>query len=148
MAESNPVNTLIGRSLAGAFAGAIFGSLAHVIFFWERPPAGEIKLPWTGAMIGALLVGILSVVVGGRELPNWFRHLAVGFLAGVVIGVLAGAFAFAPLMAALELGDDTLFYGKALAVYQQIGIALGAPIGGIVGLLVGVAMWLHKREPA
>jgi hypothetical protein len=145
MGESNPLNSLIGRSIGGAFAGAVFGSFAQMMFAWEEPLPGEIRLPWMGALIGALLVGSLSAAVGRRALPNWLRRLAVGLLAGVTIGVLVGALVFAPVMTVIEAGNNELLRGKIFAVFQQIGIALGAVTGGVIGLCVGAVVWLHTR---
>jgi hypothetical protein len=139
MDDNNPINSLVGRSLAGAFAGSVFGAAAQLIFFWDGPPREGIKLPWEGALIGATLVGAMSILVGSRELPGWLRKVAIGFLTGVVGGVLAGAFIFAPIMTTLEIGNDSVFREKVLAVYQQIGIAAGAILGGLFGLVAGIA---------
>ena len=40
-------------------------------------------------------------------------------------------------MTAIEISKDNMMYGKVFAVYQQIGITLGVPIGGVVGLVSG-----------
>ena len=142
MDDSNPMNSLVGRSLAGAFAGSVFGAAAQLIFFWDGPPPEGVKLPWQGALIGAMVVGAVGMFLSDRELPNWLRKVAIGFLAGVVVGVLTGAFIFAPIMTTLEIGNDE----KTLAVYQQIGIAVGAILGGAVGFVAGIAVWARSRH--
>lgn len=140
MDDTNPINTLVGRSMGGAFAGSVFGAAVQLIFFWDGPPPEGIKLPWQGALVGALLVGLIGALVGARQLPNWLRRIAIGFLAGFVVGSLVGAFVFAPIMTWNEIGSDNVSYEKVIAVYRQIGVAAGAIVGGAVGSAVGIGL--------
>lgn|GEM_PF-2817141 len=127
------INSLVGRSLAGAFVGSVFGLLTHLIFFGDSLPSEGIRLPWQGALIGALLVGAVSIVVGGRELPNWLRIVAI-VLTGCIVGILVGAFVFAPIMS-----DHGIFFGEKMrTINQGNGIALGAILGATVGLIAGI----------
>jgi hypothetical protein len=148
MDNNNPMNSLVGRSLAGAFAGSVFGVAVQTIFFWDGPPPEGVKFPWQGALMGAMLVGPVGMFLGARELPNWLRIVAIRSLAGVVGGILTGAFIFAPMMTSLVIDSDSVFRGKVLAGYQRIGLVGGAILGGALGLVAGVAVWLRSRHPS
>jgi hypothetical protein len=81
-----------------------------------------------------------------REMPLWVGRFLKVPLLGVVSGLLVASCIFAPIAAALDPMGDGAFYGKALVAYQRIGVILGIPIGGLLGLLVVTIWWLKERK--
>jgi hypothetical protein len=147
MDERTPMNSLLGRSFFGAFAGAVFGAVIETIFFWG-PASGEgIRFPAMGTLIGASVVAAVAIIAGAREFPAWFARPAIGLLAGAILGILTGAFVFAPVMTMLT-GPWGDFPGKAFAGFQFIGAPCGAALGAVVGLIVGIAKGFVRQSTA
>src|SRR5438105_1418068 len=115
MTRADLSRTLVGRALAGAFAGGLFGLIAQPLIFWDGPPEHGIRLPVIGPVVGAGMIATLAVAVGGRTLPDWLRRVAVGVLGGVVVGAFWGSFVYAPLMASL---DNSALRSKAQAAHE------------------------------
>jgi|SRR5580765_861802 len=144
MNESTPINSPMGRLAAGISVGSVLGFFVQIIFSWDGPPPAGIKFPWQGTSLGAVLVGTIAFIAGAWEIPKWSKRPTIGFLAGVVSGVIGGAFVFAPIMTSIDAG--TAFDEKVLAAYKQIGIAAGSVVGGAIGLVVGIVVDLKEKR--
>src|SRR6266403_6037230 len=129
---------MFGRIFCGAFVGCVLGAFVEPICFWDGPPSdGGIRLPVVGPSVGAILVACIGGSLGDYELSEQVKLLSIAVLIGVVVGALGGAFVFPPLMAYLAFDREYFFWGKEEAIYQQIGVLFGAPIGAIAGLASG-----------
>jgi hypothetical protein len=133
------------RALAGAFAGVILGSLTEVLF-WDGPPSTGVRFPLTGALIGGAVTALFGVLLGSLKLRGGIRIVLLAALAGVVVGLLAGAFVYPPLMMALYGASNPLI-GKLGASYRITGILVGIPVGAVWGLALGALLVLFQRGP-
>jgi hypothetical protein len=134
------------RACGGAFAGAVFGAAFQVLLFIPiQGPADYddlLALKW-----GAGLVAIVAVCVGSWEIPPRFASRTGAFLGGVAAGMLVGVFVVAPLAASLvPIPRDavlpeyvSLLRSDARRRYEFVGVILGAPIGGVAGMLIAAA---------
>ena len=140
MNRAEPWTTLFGRTVAGVFAGGIFGLITQLLLFWDGQPVHRIRLPLLGPVVGGGVFAFLAVAVGGRVLPGWLHRVAIATLGGVVLGACCGAFLYAPLMASLHPDADGVFRGKVEAAYQRVGVVFGVPLGALAGL-VAAGVW-------
>jgi len=126
----------LGRTIAGVFAGFVLGGFVQEFFFSDIPFERTFESP---VLIGATaLFGGIALVFGGRELSSRSRRVVVSVLSGIVFGVLIGKFAIAPTMTMIQHGADSVFLPKFMAFNEILGIAFGALLGGLGGLLAGL----------
>jgi hypothetical protein len=127
----------IGRAVAGGVAGAVVFVVAlgtAAALSWYPPEAVGPPLFLAVAGAGMAAGAALGAALGGREIRGGVKAVAVGTLAGCLLGVL-GAFAYSY---ALTGGS---IRGKMADQHRFIGLMTAVPagtiLGGLCGLLVG-----------
>jgi hypothetical protein len=145
MRESLWATSPLRRALAGASAGVILGSLTEVLL-WDGPPGPGVRFPVAGALIGGAVTALLAVLIGSLKFRGGGRIVLLAALAGIDIGLLAGAFVYPPLMTALY-GANNPTLGTIAASYRITGILVGIPVGAVWGLALGALLVLFQRGP-
>jgi len=138
-------NTLAGRPIIGAIAGAMLGFVIEPLCFWGDPPAdASIRLPVVGPTLGAGACALFALLVGGIRLRGFVKHATIGAVVGMISGVLIGASLFPAIMTAFDPHRD--LGGKVFAVYRHAGIIFGIPVGAAVGGAVGTVYAVTERR--
>ena len=136
-----------GRGIVGFFVGSLVGLLIQV--FWFSPSRTlEPEEKWIlfiGPGIGGAFFSVIAGIFGGRELGGWFKTISVSVAVGFAAGGIVGRFGYPAVMVAIE-GFDPVFHQKIDAIYANIGVMFGIPIGAVLGLIVGSSICLWKRS--
>ncbi len=128
----------------GALAGGIIGfftELLSLATIWNAA-SDEGKLPVLGFLIGAGVGGMLVFVAGNRKFSDRRRVVVASGLLGMILGVLAAYFIFAPIATAFDPSADEIFRTRVQAQYQRQGVFSGAALGGVCGF-IAVLLWLY-----
>lgn len=124
--------TIVGLLLGPVTGGVIAYSVASRMVRERRPPAPRPHR-----------------LDAGMTISNWRGHLLSGALWGVVVGILVGAFVYAPWMTSIDPMGEGPFRSKIEAWHRWNGIIYGMPIGAACGSLLVSALWLlRRRSPA
>jgi hypothetical protein len=124
--------SLVLAFLAGVLVAVLFGTNApNTLYraiadqFGTAPDPGPIVYG-VGALVGAVVVGILGLIAGARNgtAGDAFRGLIGGAIIGALLGVLAGGI----VRLAVDEGSRPMV----------VGLLIGGAILALVGLVVGV----------
>ena len=143
MQSTNPPIPILGRAAGGLFAGAVLGLIVQVLFL-QRPPENQSIL-LIGPGIGSILLAIVAVSFGGSELHGWFKIVSISCLTGIVVGAVCGTTIYPAIREAID-GFDPVFHGKIRAFHANVGARFGIPIGGILGILIGIGVWYWRSD--
>jgi hypothetical protein len=138
---TDSASTLSGRIAGGIFAGAIFGLVVQV--FCLAGPPEDRRILLVGPAIGATLVAIVAVLFGRLRLRGWLKTILASLVAGAALGGFGGVLVFPIIMTVIEY--DRVYHEKIYAVYANVGVIFGIPLGALIGLAMGSIIIIKDR---
>jgi MFS family permease len=142
-----------GRLVAGLVGGvalAITGAIIELIgrHFLQDIPEGGVRWPILGILSGVATGFLLGLLLGSWHLPRDFSVILLSTLLGVLVGIVLGSSSatIRDLFSNIPEGS----HGKQVAVYTLEGMLVAIPLGGAMGLVLGIviAKWRNNQHPS
>lgn len=143
------MNSARKQPILGAIAGLVLGFFVGLLASPDKSdPYHTFQRVWETILncsVGGTIVGFLLGCFANRSLKGWTKHVAVGLLAGVILGLLGGVlvseFMIERAVDLVGFDRDDPFFGKRTAAirvsYRTYSLITGPTLGAIAGVGIG-----------
>ena len=153
------MNSTRKQPILGAIAGLVLGFFVGLLVSPDKSdPYQTFQRVWETILncsAGGTVVGFILGCFANRLLKGRTKHVAVGLLAGVILGLLGGVlvseFMFERAVDLAGFDRDDPFFGKRTAAirvsYRTFSLIFGPILGGAAGAGVGILFWSELKQP-